>query len=85
MKAPVKKKTTNLGTSRSVTGSVKRGGVRQYSTAKIDKTVARTPGPNPPIQLLRTIAQTKNGIWKVGGCSVKVTAHATSTSNTAIA
>ena len=46
-------------------------------------------GPNPPIQPLRTIAQTKNGVWKVGACtevlSVKVTAHASKTSTTAIA
>ena len=89
MKAPVKKNTTNFGTSLSETRCVKSGSVRQYSRAKMERTVARMPGPNPPIQLLRTIAQTKNGVWKVGACtevlSVKVTAHATKTRNAAIA
>ena len=89
MNAPVKKKTTNLGTSLRENRCVKSGSVSQYSRAKMDRTVARMPGPNPPIQLLRTIAQTKNGVWKVGACtevlSVKVTAHATKTRNTAIA
>ena len=89
MKAPVKKNTTNFGTTLSETRCVKRGSVRQYSNAKIDRTVARMPGPNPPIQLLRTIAQTKNGVWKVGACtevlSAKVTAQATKIKNAAIA
>jgi hypothetical protein len=63
--------------------------VSQYSRARIDRIVARMPGPNPPNQLLSTIAQTKNGVWKVGACtevlSVKVTAHATKTRKTAVA
>jgi hypothetical protein len=55
----------------------------------MERTVARMPGPNPPIQLLRTIAQTKNGVWNVGACtevlSVKVTAHAAKTRKAATA
>jgi hypothetical protein len=78
-----------MGTSLSETRSVNSGSVRPYSTAKMERTVARMPGPNPPIQLLRTIAQTKTGVWKVGACtevlSMKVMAQATKTRNAAIA
>jgi hypothetical protein len=54
----------------------------------MDRT-GQNAGPNPPIQLLRTIAQTKNGVWKAGAFrdvfSVKVTAHAAKTRNAPMA
>ena len=32
----------------------------------IEASVAKIPGPNPPIQPLSTIEQKKSGVWKVG-------------------
>ena len=89
IKAPVKKNTRSLGTSLSENRCAKSGSVKPIFQSKDRQNVARMPGPNPPNQPLSTIAQTKNGVWKVGACTevlnVKVTAHATKTRKTAIA